>query len=77
MTFKEQDHAGRRTCSEMSDRNSPLDPEVRAAWAELKRLDLPEFRQALDFPSGANSSQLKVLSGANPPRLAWRANCCA
>lgn len=34
----------------MSDRQSPLDPEVRAAWDELKRLDLPEFRQALDFP---------------------------
>ena len=33
----------------MSD-HSPLDPEVRAAWAELKRLDLLEFRQALDLP---------------------------
>jgi acetyl esterase len=50
MTFKEQDHAGRRRCSEMSDLNSSLDPEVRAAWAELKCLDLPEFRQALGFP---------------------------
>ena len=33
----------------MSD-HAPFDPEVRAAWAEMKRLDLPEFRQVLDFP---------------------------
>lgn len=34
----------------MGDRKSPLDPEVRSAWDELTRLNLPEFRQALDFP---------------------------
>lgn len=34
----------------MSEHNSPLDPEVRAAWSELARLGLPERGRGLDLP---------------------------